>query len=213
MKFRLSARLLILLPCLFFVTAVAFAAGMAQAQAPDPSYDEAQAQSIDRMLMCPVCPAENIEQAQVELARQMRRLVREMLAEGATQGEILDFFVERYGPGVLAAPPKSGFNLVAWIFPAVAVVAALAAGFLVLRSMAARRGPQPATDPPLEEELEPYLVAVDQEMVRLELVEGGRSETAGGKPAEPPVQQAHDVPDSPPGDLKLRRKGGPGIDG
>ena len=114
---------------------------------------------------------------------------------------------------MLAAPPKSGFNLVAWIFPAVAVVAALAAGFLVLWSMAARRGPKPATDPLLEEELEPYLAAVDQELVRLELVEGARSETTGGKPAEPPAQQAHDVPDSSPGDLKLRRKGGPGIDG
>ena len=64
-------------------------AGLAQAQSPDfgpkppqiPTYIEKEAQSIDGMLMCPVCPAETIGQAQVEIARQMRRLVREKLSQ------------------------------------------------------------------------------------------------------------------------------------
>ena len=55
----------------------------AQGTDPDPGYDEEEALSIDRMLICPVCPAETIDQAQVELSKQMRRIVREMLAEGA----------------------------------------------------------------------------------------------------------------------------------
>ena len=111
---------------------VAVSGGIVQ---PPLAYDEAEAQDIDGMLMCPVCPAETIDQAQVPLARQMRQMVRDMLAEGATRQEILDFFAERYGQAVIAAPPKSGFNLMAWVFPVAAVFMALLAGFFVLRSM------------------------------------------------------------------------------
>ena len=115
----------------------------AHAQTPVPpqtpqqplGYDEAEAYAIDGMLMCPVCPAETIDQAQVPLARQMRQIVREKLAQGQTRQEILDFFAQRYGQAVIAAPPKSGFNLVAWVFPVVAVLAALTAGVFALRSM------------------------------------------------------------------------------
>ena len=74
-------------------------------------YSEKEALSIDRMLMCPVCPAETIDQAQVEISRQMKAVVREMLSQGASRDEVLDFFVARYGLAVLAAPPKSGATL------------------------------------------------------------------------------------------------------
>jgi cytochrome c-type biogenesis protein CcmH len=145
------------------------------AQSP---YDEAQAQAIDRMLMCPVCPGETIDQSQVELARQMRQRVREMLAQGAARQEVLDFFVARYGVEVLAAPPKTGFNLVAWLLPALAVPAALAAGLLALRAM--RRRPSAAEDstPSRDAGLDPYLAEVDQ---ATGATPGGR-QSAGGAP-------------------------------
>ena len=104
----------------------AYAQGPSQAA----SYSEEEAQSIDRMLLCPVCPAESIDQAQVPIARQMRAVVRKMLGEGASREEVLDFFEARYGTGVLAAPPKSGVNLLAWLLPIVGIVAAMAVGFL-----------------------------------------------------------------------------------
>ncbi len=133
----------------------------ALAQSP---YDESQAQAIDRMLMCPVCPGETIDQSQVELARQMRLRVREMLAQGAGRQEVLDFFVARYGAGVLAAPPKSGFNLVAWLFPVLAVPLALAAGLLALRAMRRRAPPSPEPMSSPDAGLEPFLMRVDQEL-------------------------------------------------
>ena len=143
----------------------------AQAQEPvaTPSpeqalqYDEKEAQRIDKMLMCPVCPAETIDQAQVEYSKQMRRVVREMLAQGHSREEILDFFADRYGPQVLAAPPKSGLTLVAWIVPIVAVIAAIGGGLLVIRSMAGRNN-SPTEDEPLREDgLEEYLEIIDRE--------------------------------------------------
>ena len=75
----------------------------------------------------------------------------------------MDFFADRYGPQVLAAPPKSGLNLVAWIVPVVAVVAAIGGGLLVIRAMAGRNN-APTEDEPLREEgLEEYLEIIDRE--------------------------------------------------
>lgn len=146
---------------------LAASGGAVYAQTPVPAYDEAEAQAIDRMLICPVCPAESIDQAQVPLARQMRQRVREMLAAGAGRQEILDWFADRYGTGVLAAPPKTGVNLLAWTLPIVGVLAALAVGGLAIRAMTGRRREaaaekESATVP--EGELAPYLAAVDRSL-------------------------------------------------
>ena len=124
---------------------------------------EERAQSIDKSLICPVCPGETIDQAQVELSRQMRATVREKLAEGQSKGEILQFFVDRYGEDVLAAPPKSGFNLVAWVVPPAAVTGAGVLLLLVVRNMR-RNGEVQQGKEALEEGLEPYLARVDREI-------------------------------------------------
>ncbi|MCH8297509.1 MAG: cytochrome c-type biogenesis protein CcmH [Chloroflexi bacterium] len=147
-----------------FIALAVAQSGILHAQTPEPAFDESYAQGIDRMIMCPVCPAETIDQAQVEISRQMRLIVREMLAEGKDRDDILDFFVERYGQDILAAPPKSGSNLVAWLLPVGGVIAALVAVFFIIRSMT-RRGltlatPQPAVDAGLT----PYLQLVDRHL-------------------------------------------------
>ena len=142
--------------------------GTALAQSGETSgtYDEAKAQEIDRMLMCPVCPAQTIDQTEVPLAKQMRAQVRELLASGATREEVLAWFSapERYGPSVLAEPPRSGFYLIAWIVPGVVVVAALAGGLLTLRAMRGRRGDDQPAESSDADGLQPYLAAVDRDL-------------------------------------------------
>ena len=165
------------------VVAIAVSAIPAYAQSGDgAAYDEAEAQAIDRMLMCPVCPAQTIDQTEVPLAKQMRARVRELLAGGASRQEVLDWFAapDRYGPGVLAEPPRSGYNLIAWIVPGVVVVAALGGGLLTLRAMR-RRGDDADTDADVNtnadadvavagvgagesDDLQPYLDAVDRDL-------------------------------------------------
>ena len=198
---------------LVLLAVLLLAGGTAQAQGPDQElpYNEEEAQSIDRMLICPVCPAETIDQAQVELSKQMRRIVREMLAQGTDRDEILDFFVDRYGTEVLAAPPKSGVNLLAWILPVAGVLAALAAVFAIIRSMASQGAGRAATEPALDDELDPYLdpylEAVDRELALSEDInirsghdhfgpeapetnEGGQgASTAGAGGVEPPKEE------------------------
>ena len=170
--------ILSLLPLILaFAVFPGYSIGILHAQTPEPTplvsiesdplegtYSESQAQGIDRMIMCPVCPAETIDQAQVEISFQMRKIVREMLSQGSSRDEILDFFVERYGNDILAAPPKSGASLVAWLMPIAGVVGGLIAVYFILRSMT-RRGLAPAaTQPTVDVGLIPYLQLVDRHL-------------------------------------------------
>ena len=129
---------------------------------------EERAQAIDRSLMCPVCPGETIDQAQVELAKQMRAVVREKLAQGWSRDEILQYFVDQYrdtlGEGILAEPPKEGFTLLAWIVPPLGVAGG--AILLLLVVMAMRKGSRRAgrEEPENDGGLEPYLSTVDREL-------------------------------------------------
>ena len=102
---------------------------------PDADKIEVEAQKIDQMLMCPVCPAESIDQVQVEVAKQMRIKVRDMLTEGQTEGQILDYFEQRYGSDILAAPPIRGTMVLAWIIPVIILVLMMSAGLWVLYNM------------------------------------------------------------------------------
>lgn len=110
------------------------------------SLDE-QAQDIDRSLMCPLCAGQTIAESQSELSAQMRAVVREKLEQGATKEEILQFFVDRYGEGVLAAPAKSGFNLVVWLAPTTSIIVGSIILWLVIRKWA--RGGKKYTSGPV----------------------------------------------------------------
>lgn len=96
---------------------------------------ERQTHALNKAIMCPVCPGESIDQSQNPLAVSMRGIVAEKLEDGWTGQQIKDFFVERYGPSVLMAPPTEGIGLVAWVLPPVAVAVAVIAVFLGLRWM------------------------------------------------------------------------------
>ena len=153
---------------------------------------EREAQAIDRMIMCPVCPAETIDQAQVEISFQMRAVVREMLAQGRSREEVLDYFVDRYGPGILAAPPKSGANLLAWILPVVGVVAGLGAVLLVVRAMVGRD--QGRSDSDSAPEGDGGLQGDDAAMAPyLEIVDRGLLERRGGRPHPNPPPEGEGI--------------------
>lgn len=146
---------------------------------------EERAQSVDKQLICPYCPAETIDQAQVPQAREMRAFVREKLAEGWTEQQILDYFSapERYGLRVLAEPPKSGSTLTIWLLPPAVLLLAGIILFFVLRSM--KKPPPPETTPPSlsqtpsnGEKITEYLERVDAEI-------------AARNPSSPPSGTGH----------------------
>ncbi len=82
---------------------------------------ERRAQEINRVVMCPVCPGESIDQSQHPLAKQMRAIVTEKFAEGWTDDQVKGYLVEGYGPMVLLEPPREGGSLIVWLVPPVAL--------------------------------------------------------------------------------------------
>ena len=77
---------------------------------------------IAEKLKCLVCAGETVAYSQSDLARDMRLKIKELLLEGKTEKEILDYFVSIYGEEVLAEPPKRGFFSLIWILPWVVFV-------------------------------------------------------------------------------------------
>jgi cytochrome c-type biogenesis protein CcmH len=126
---------------------------------------EERAQTINRVVMCPVCPGESIDQSQNPLALQMRDIVVDKLNDGWSNDDIYDFFVERYGPRVLLDPPSSGVNLAVWLVPLVGVLVGAGLLFFVIRLMVrSNRGRPDETDSEAtltEEERERYFRRIE----------------------------------------------------
>lgn len=133
---------------------------------PAPGLEQ-RAQRLESQIICPVCPGETLDQSQVQVARDMKVVIRERLAAGESEEEIRDYFVDRYGTRILAQPPTSGISLAVWIVPPVAFVAASIALYLVVREMRRRRQlPGTALPGASDAGLAPYLKKVDEEISR-----------------------------------------------
>lgn len=99
---------------------------------------EAIARRLDGMFMAPCCFANTLAEHHSPLAGELRQEIRTMLASGATETQIADAFVAKYGERILAAPTAQGFNLLAWILPGIVI----AAGSVVIAVVMRRRRPQ-----------------------------------------------------------------------
>jgi cytochrome c-type biogenesis protein CcmH len=94
----------------------------------DPAL-EARARALSTELRCLVCQNQSIDDSNAPLARDLRMLVRERLAAGSTDAEVLRFVVERYGEFVLLKPPFGWHTALLWLAPA-ALLALVAASLL-----------------------------------------------------------------------------------
>lgn len=113
--------------------AAALIAVLAEAPLSDPA-EEARAQALMREIRCVACENEPVSQSAAPIAGDMRVQIREMIAEGASDAEVRDWFVSRYGEFVLFRPPASdpaGWLL--WGLPFVLLVTGGAAGVLLAR--------------------------------------------------------------------------------
>jgi cytochrome c-type biogenesis protein CcmH len=82
----------------------------------DPAL-EARARALCKELRCLVCQNQSIDDSNAELARDLRRLVRERLVAGDSDAEIRAFLVERYGDFVLLKPPVGPGTWLLWFGP------------------------------------------------------------------------------------------------
>ena len=103
-------------------------------QLPNPAQEE-RARIIGRELRCMVCQNQSIEDSDADLARDLRRIVREQVSQGKSDSAVVTFVHERYGDFVLLKPPLKPETALLWGMP----VIALLGGALLIRGMRRRQ--------------------------------------------------------------------------
>jgi cytochrome c-type biogenesis protein CcmH len=105
----------------------------------DPALDK-RVQGLAHELRCLVCQNQTLADSNAPLAVDLRNQIREQLKGGASEREVIDFMVARYGDFVLYRPPLKTSTLALWLGPF--LLLALGAT-LLLRRLLRRRAPEP----------------------------------------------------------------------
>jgi cytochrome c-type biogenesis protein CcmH len=107
---------------LYFTFAVASPAFAVQPDEvmKDPA-KEARARDLSRELRCMVCQNQSIDDSEAPLARDLRLLVRERIAAGDSNKQVIDFLVARYGEYVLLKPRFEGQTILLWLLTPLAL--------------------------------------------------------------------------------------------
>lgn len=108
---------------------------------PDPA-QEARAVAIGQTLRCLVCQNVSIEDSGADLARDLRKIVRQQVAAGKTDHEVTEWLVARYGNFVRLSPPVQAGTLLLWGSPLLALLGGGAVVWLGRR----RQTPPPPLD-------------------------------------------------------------------
>lgn len=93
-------------------------------------------------LRCVVCQNQSVAESQVDLARDLRRITRDMILDGKTDREIKDFMVQRYGDFVLYNPPFKPETYLLWAAP----VILLLIGAITVVTVVSRRSSESGDD-------------------------------------------------------------------
>ena len=153
----------------------ALSASAARAVQPDEIMSdpvkESRARDLSRELRCMVCQNQSIDDSEAPLARDLRLLVRERIAAGDSDAQVIDFLVVRYGEFVLLKPRLKPHTLLLWLLPPLA----LAGGGFALWMHGRRRSRSAAAE--------------DQSLVKLTFEEETRLQVliAAEPPAEGPA--------------------------
>jgi cytochrome c-type biogenesis protein CcmH len=103
---------------------------------------ESRARDLSRELRCMVCQNQSIDDSEAPLARDLRLLVRERIAAGDSDAQVIDFLVARYGEFVLLKPRLEPDTLLLWLLPPLA----LAGGGFALWMHSRRRAKSATAD-------------------------------------------------------------------
>ena len=121
---------------------------------PDPAL-EARARTVGEELRCLVCRNQSIEDSEADLAHDLRVLVRQRIAAGDSDQQVVDYVRSRYGDFVLLRPPFEWSTALLWGGPAILLLIGIAMAWRFYRAQ-----PAPAPTPPLSDDERRRLAAM-----------------------------------------------------
>lgn len=127
------------------VTAIEPSQAAPQPAAPagrsDPQTDT-RLKTLEEDLRCLVCQNQSLADSPSEWADGMRAQIRDKIDEGATDQEIIDFLIARYGDFVTYKPPLKPSTYILWFGPVLVLLLAVAIVLLYVRRRAAATAPE-----------------------------------------------------------------------
>jgi cytochrome c-type biogenesis protein CcmH len=128
---------------------------------------------LEDQLMCPVCTGETLAQSDSLPAQRIKAHIQQRIRQGWTRSEIIREEQDIWGTRILAAPPRHGWNLLAWVLPLAGIIGATGVMGALAWHWSRRReepehvpaGPGSLNGRPLDPELERRL---DEELARFD---------------------------------------------
>jgi cytochrome c-type biogenesis protein CcmH len=135
------------------------------ARAQGPKIDD-EVNRIAKTLYCPVCPNTPLDICNTQACVDWRNDIKRLLQEGKNEQQIREYFVVRFGPQVLGAPPAEGFNWLAYVLPVIGILLGVLIAWLSVRTWLVRRvpGAAPVDVPEIPKE---YAERIEKEMKEL----------------------------------------------
>lgn len=122
-----------LLFCLSLLLALPALAVQPDEMLDDPAL-EARARDISKVLRCPVCQGETIDESNAPISRDLRLYLRERLVAGDSDSQVIQAVSDRFGEYVLFEPPARGANWLLYLAGPTMALLALALGLRFIRS-------------------------------------------------------------------------------
>ena len=119
---RLQSIVVAILFAFFMATTVFFSSNQAIAAEEDPQI-HARMMRLATVLRCLVCQNQTIADSHAELAADLRNQIIELIHQGKTDDEIMDYMTARYGDFVLYRPPLKTTTVLLWLGPLLLVIA------------------------------------------------------------------------------------------
>ena len=112
-------------------------------------FAQAQGSDFDRIneiaekMNCPTCSGINLADCRTQTCAQWKDQIKDLLDQGYSDQDVLDYFVDQYGTQVLQEPPKSGFTLSLWVLPFIMIIIGGGLLFFTMRKWSSAHRPKP----------------------------------------------------------------------
>lgn len=110
----------------------------------DNDTQEQQFRELTMQLRCPKCQNNSIADSNSMIASDMRQKVYELMQQGQTKEQVVDYMVDRYGYFVTYEPPITPFTILLWLLPALFLAAG--AWMIIRRANRIRSAKEPMSE-------------------------------------------------------------------